>query len=129
MEKEFYKMEEAIHSPAPRTPLSLEVSYKRNYAREAAVGVIKNISLTGAFLEIDSTDVRANEKLNIVLTVAGRERKVAAHVVWISDSGCGVKFMPVNNRDIQIVDDLIYFAENERSESRYVMDSIFKKVS
>lgn len=122
-------MEDALHTPAPRTPLSLEVSYKRNYARETSVGVIKNISITGAFLEIDSSNVRANEKLNIILAVAGRERKVAASVVWTNDHGCGVKFLPHNNRDVQIVDDLIYFIESERTESREVMNSIFRRVS
>jgi hypothetical protein len=121
-------VENTTLTPAPRTPLLLEVSYKRSYARETSLGIIKNISLSGAFLEIDASKMRADEKLNIIFSVAGRERKVAGHVVWANSHGCGVKFTHHNNRDIQIVDDLIYFVENERSESRSVMDSIFKKV-
>lgn len=121
-------MEDTVNVPAPRTPLNLEVSFKRNYAREETIGILKNISITGAFLEFTGGDVRANEKLNLFFVVAGRERKIAAHVIWANSAGCGVKFMPTNNRDVQIVDDLIYFVENGRTEARSVMDSIFKKV-
>lgn len=121
-------MEEAVKVPAPRTPLNLEVSFKRNYAREETVGTLKNISITGAFLEFMGGDVRANEKINLFFVVAGRERKIAAHVIWTNSAGVGIKFMPTNNRDVQIVDDLIYFVENGRVEARSVMDSIFKKV-
>ena len=121
-------MEDTYNVPAPRTPLNLKVSFKRNYAREETVGTLKNISISGAFLEFAGGEVRANEKLNLVFVVAGRERKIAAHVIWANSVGCGIKFMPVNNRDVQIVDDLIYFVENSRDGRRSVMDSIFKKV-
>jgi hypothetical protein len=121
-------MDELTSNPAPRTPLSLEVSFKRNYAREESKGVLKNISVTGAFLEDTTTTFKLNEKLNLMFYVAGRERKVAASVIWINSSGCGVKFLPQNNRDVQIVDDLIYFVESGRSERRDVISSILKKV-
>ncbi|WP_246845205.1 PilZ domain-containing protein [Bdellovibrio sp. NC01] len=121
-------MEDTVKVPAPRTPLNLEVSFKRNYAREETIGTLKNISITGAFLEFSGGDVRTNEKLNLFFVVAGRERKIAAQVIWINSAGVGIKFMPTNNRDVQIVDDLIYFVENGRTEARSVMDSIFKKV-
>lgn len=51
-----------------------------------------------------------------------------ATVVWANSVGCGVKFMPVNNRDVQIVDDLIYFVEAQRTDRRDVLDKILKKV-
>ncbi len=121
-------MEDTLKVPAPRTPLNLEVSFKRNYARDETKGTLKNISISGAFLEFSGGDVRANEKLNLLFIVAGRERKVAAHVIWTNSLGCGVKFMPQNNRDVQIVDDLIYFVENDRSGRRSIMDTILKKV-
>lgn len=121
-------MEDTLKVPAPRTPLNLEVSFKRNYAREETKGTLKNISITGAFLEFSGGNVRANEKLNLIFIVAGRERKVAAHVIWANSAGVGVKFMPQNNRDVQIVDDLIYFVENDRSGRRSIMDTILKKV-
>jgi urease beta subunit len=121
-------VEDTVTVPAPRTPLNLEVSFKRNYAREETKGTLKNISISGAFLEFEGGEIRANEKLNLVFVVAGRERKVAAHVIWKNSAGCGVKFMPTNNRDVQIIDDLIYFVENNRTETRSLMDTIFKKV-
>jgi len=121
-------VDNTVNLPAPRTPLQLEVSFKKNYAREETKGVLRNISLTGAFLEFTGGNVRANEKLNLVFQVAGRERKVAAYVIWTNSVGCGLKFQPSNNRDVQIVDDLIYFVENHREDRRSVIDSIFKKV-
>lgn len=121
-------MEDTINVPAPRTPLNLEVSFKRSYAREETRGTLKNISISGAFLEFVGTGIRASEKIHLKFNVAGRERKVAASVIWTNSNGVGVKFLPLNNRDIQIVDDLIYFIENDRSDRRDVMSNIFKKV-
>lgn len=115
--------------PAPRTPLYLEVSFKKNYAREEVKGLLRNISLTGAFLEFGGENFRANEKLHLRFVVSGRERKIAAHVIWSNSAGCGLKFLPTNNRDVQIVDDLIYFVENNRHDRRDVLDKIFKKVA
>jgi hypothetical protein len=115
--------------PAPRTPLYLEVGFKRNYAREEVKGTLKNISLSGAFLEFHGEGFRANEKLHLRFVVGGRERKIAANVIWCNSLGCGIKFAPTNNRDVQIVDDLIYFVENNRDGRRDVLDKIFKKVS
>ncbi len=117
-----------MKNPAPRTPLDMEVSFKKNYAREEVRGRLRNISLSGAFLEISSDLCRANEKLQLKFVVEGRERKIAAHVIWVNSNGCGVKFMPTNNRDVQIVDDLIYFVENSRESRRGVIDQIFKRV-
>ena len=121
-------MEETAKVPAPRTPLDMEVSFKKNYAREETKGRLRNISLSGAFLETIGESFRANEKIQLRFVVEGRERKVAAFVIWANSLGCGVKFMPTNNRDVQIVDDLIYYVENSRSTRRTVVDQIFKKV-
>lgn len=115
--------------PAPRTALYLEVGFKKNYAREETKGILKNISLSGAFLEVRGEGFRANEKLHLRFVVGGRERTIAACVIWCNSHGCGVKFAPTNNRDVQIVDDLIYFVENSREGRRSVLDKIFKKVS
>lgn len=114
--------------PAPRTALHLEVSFRKSYAREATKGTLKNISLSGAFLEVPQ-ELKLHEKVQLTFEVSGRIRKVAAEVIWTNASGGGVKFIPANNRDVQIVDDLIYYVENSREETRSVLDNIFKKVS
>jgi len=118
-------------SPAPRIPLQMDVEFRRSYARSGEKGRLKNISLTGAFLELSDAERRLlpEDKVMITLLVSGRERRIPAYVIWKSDFGCGVKFQPSNNRDVQIVDDLMYFVENSRSSQREVLDSIFKKVS
>jgi hypothetical protein len=120
---------ETNKQPAPRTPLSLEVGFKKNYARDESKGILKNISLSGAFLDFRGEKFRAGEKIHLRFVVSGRERKIASTVVWCNSMGCGVKFSPANNRDVQIVDDLIYFVENNRDGRRDVLDKIFKKVA
>ncbi len=123
---------ENVSSPAPRMPLQLEIEFRRSYARRGEKGRLKNISLTGAFLELETALPRKlspQDKVLITLFVSGRARQISAHVIWNSDSGCGLKFLPTNNRDVQIVDDLMYFVENSRDSQREVLDSIFKKVA
>lgn len=123
---------ENVSSPAPRIPLQMEIEFRRSYARRGEKGRLKNISLTGAFLEIEGQIPRKlspQDKLLITLFVSGRARQISAHVIWHSDTGCGLKFLPTNNRDVQIVDDLMYFVENSRDSQREVLDSIFKKVA
>lgn len=114
---------------APRTPLHLDVSFRRSYARDDSHGTLKNISLSGAFLEISNHDLRVDEKINLTFVVASRERKITAQIVWKNSLGAGVRFMPQNSRDVQIVDDLIYYVETKRMGHRGILDGILKKVS
>ncbi len=120
-----------ITSPSPRIPLQMEIEFRRSYARRGEKGRLKNISLTGAFLELEKIDraLSPQDKVVITLFVGGRARQIGAHVIWNSTSGCGLRFQPSNNRDVQIVDDLMYFVENSRESQRQVLDSIFKKVA
>ncbi|MCB0356573.1 MAG: PilZ domain-containing protein [Bdellovibrionales bacterium] len=117
------------NEPAARVPLYMNVEFRRSYARQAERGKLKNISLTGAFLETQDLDFVPNDKIVLTLNVSGRERKLTAHVIWKGDNGCGLAFRPVNNRDVQIVDDLMYFVENKRETRRNVLSDIFRKVS
>lgn len=120
---------QAEANPAPRTPLNIAVEFRKSYAREVSGGSLKNISLSGAFLSHRESSLRAGEKLNLTFQVSGRERQVQAVVIWSNSVGSGVKFMPQNNRDTQIVDDLIYFVESKRTGTRNILDQIFKKVA
>ncbi|MCB0384335.1 MAG: PilZ domain-containing protein [Bdellovibrionales bacterium] len=115
--------------PAPRLPLSMDVEYRRSYARNSDRGKLRNISLTGAFLETDVLGLGTNDKLMVTFIVSGRKRNVTATVVWKNENGCGVRFHPTNNRDVQIVDDLMYFVESKRETRKDVLDSIFRRVS
>lgn len=118
-----------MNKPAPRIKLSLDIQFKRNYARSKSTGVLKNISVSGAFLEFSKAeDLRKNDKLQISFEVAGRNRKVPATIVWTNSSGVGLKFEHQSNRDMQIVDDLIYFVEASNSEKSEAIQSIFKAV-
>ena len=116
-------------SPAPRTPLNITVEFRKSYGRDDVNGTLKNISLTGAFLAHTGGALRAGEKLHMHFTVAGRQRDIHAAVIWSNSYGSGIKFLPQNNRDVQIVDDLIYFVESKRSGTRDILDKIFKKVA
>lgn len=114
---------------APRTPLCLDVSYRKNYGRTDLSGTLKNISLTGAFLEIGHENLEISEKICMTFIVGDRERKISAQIIWKNALGAGIKFLPVNNRDVQIIDDLIYYVESKRLGHRGILDGILKKVS
>ncbi len=116
-------------APAPRLPLQMEVRYRKSYARQPEQGTLKNISMTGAFIETDTSQIGPEDKLVINLVVSGRRRKMTATVIWKNSLGCGILFQPFNNRDVQLVDDLIYFVENHRESKKGVLDDIFKRVS
>jgi len=116
-------------APAPRTPLNIDVEFRKSYAREEASAVLKNISITGAFLFHSSEALKAGEKLSLKFMVSGRERNVPAQVIWSNTVGSGIKFLPMNNRDVQIVDDLIYYVEAQRTDTREILNDIFKKVA
>jgi hypothetical protein len=115
-------------NPASRIPLHLDVGYKKNYGRSQDAASLKNISITGAFLEHNNDKLSAQEKISITFEVGGRERIVQATVVWSNKFGSGVKFLPTNNRDVQIVDDLIYYVEEQRTTRRSILQKIFKQV-
>lgn len=118
------------NKPAKRLSLQQSISYKKNYARSSDFGTLKNISITGAFLNMENSEhLHIDEKLTLTFSVSGRKRQVSANVVWKSKQGCGLKFKPSNNQDIQIIDDLIYFVESKKENTKSVLDNIFNKVS
>ena len=90
---------------------------------------MKNISLTGGFLAQTAETLPNGDKLSLTFSVSGRERIIQAVVVWTNQHGSGVKFLPQNNRDVQIIDDLIYFVESKRTDTRGILDQIFKRVA
>jgi hypothetical protein len=118
-----------MSQPSPRIPLKLDVEYRRSYARSPDIARLLNISLTGAFLEHTGHDLKERDKVLIEFNVGGRVRKINACIIWANTLGCGVRFIPHNNRDVQIVDDLMYFVESKRETRRDVLDDIFKKVA
>lgn len=121
---------EETKSPAPRTNLNVTVEFRRNYARDEAMGSLMNISMTGAFIKHkDGVELRANDKVHCKFNVSGRIREIDALVVWTNRFGAGIKFLHQNNQDSQIVDDLIYFVEEKKTGSRSILEDIFKKVA
>ncbi len=116
-------------SVSPRTSLHIEVEYRKSYGRENATGILKNISLSGANLKQQSEPLRTGEKLVLTFKVSGRERSIHAEVIWTNSKGSGIKFMPQNNRDTQIIDDLIYFVQSKKSGQKEILEKIFSKVA
>lgn len=113
----------------PRTQLNLPVDFKRPYGRKRISGIIKNISLSGAFLGIKDLDILEGERITVMLNVGNRERPLESKVVWKNEFGCGVEFEHQNNRDVQIIDDLLYFIESKRNTTKSVFNTILLKVS
>lgn len=116
-------------SPSPRFPVELDIEFRKSYGRDHVGGTLKNISISGAFLENSHPDVEIGDKLLLTLNVSGRERTLNAAIVWKNQRGCGLKFSSFSNKDLQIVDDLIYFLESKREKRKDVLENIFKKVS
>jgi len=119
----------SLEKPAPRLPLVLSIEFRKNYSRKMDEGKLKNISLSGAFLAHSSTEIITNDKINICFKVSGRERILQATVIWKNNAGAGLKFHPDNNRDVQIVDDLMYFIRGRREKNRSIFDSILGEIS
>ena len=112
--------------PAPRLPLQMQIEYRKSYGRQNTKGVLKNISLSGAFLETETMELAPSDKVVIEFVVSDRRRKMACTIVWKNSRGCGVQFQPFNKRDTQIVDDLMYFVQNNRETRRNLLEDIFK---
>lgn len=115
--------------PSPRIPLQMQVEYRKSYGRQNVKGTLKNISLTGAFLETETIELAPEDKVVLEIVVSERRRKMAATIIWKSATGCGVMFQPFNKRDVQIVDDLMYFVQNRREFRKNILDDIFKKAA
>lgn len=116
--------------PAPRLPLEMNIEFRKSYARQVDKGILKNISLSGAFLETEQIELLAPmDKVILTFLVSGRRRNVNATIVWKNGLGCGIQFQPFNNRDVQIVDDLMYFVESKRESRKSVLDDILKRVA
>ena len=109
----------------------MKVEYRRPYGRSCHNGFLMNISLTGAFLKTEDSDHDTSVKDKVLLTfiVSGRTRRIQAEVIWTNNEGCGVKLIPSNNRDIQIIDDLMYFVKNQKNSQRNLLKNIFEKVA
>jgi hypothetical protein len=122
-------IEQDANVPAPRIPLKIQVDFRRSYSRGSEKGLLRNISMTGAFLQHERIQLQPHDKLAITFNVAGRVRKIAAQVIWSNDRGCGIKFLPINNQDTQIVDDLIGVVQETRASKRMLLDDIFKRVA
>lgn len=114
--------------PAKRFPVELAFDYKRNYARQTSKAEVRNISLTGALIKTEQP-LKPSEKINVYLSLSGRVRKVAARVVWVNERGAGLQFQPFNNRDVQIVDDIIYYATEKTSSTKNLLETILNKVA
>ena len=117
-----------LEKPAKRHRVELKFEFKRSYARQPAQAEVKNLSLTGALIKIDQP-LRPAEKISVFLAISGRTRKVNAEVIWAGDGVSGIKFLPFNNRDLQIVDDIIYYATEKSHSTKELLDTILNKVA
>ena len=114
---------------ARRIPLSLGIRYRKNYSRRIDKGTLKNISLSGAFIEDPNSQLKEQEKINLTFELGGRTRNIAATIVWTSPDGAGINFLHTNNQDEQLIDDLMFYVEEKTDNRKVILDEIFKKVA
>ena len=111
-----------------RRRLQHSIQLRRNYGRKQEDAYLLNISKTGAYIRYPKHGFNINEKLHLDLKVKDRQRPVAASVVWVHPLGVGLRFLPVNGQDEQIVDDFIYFVDLEKKKSKNILENIFHQI-
>ena len=116
---------------------NLNVEYKKKYARHFKKGTLKDMSHSEAYLiiknegftqknkEQDSLNIK--DEISIILKLEQRERTLQASVISNDTYGVKIKFHFYNNREYQIVDDLIYFIEKSKEKRRQSLDFIFSQ--
>jgi PilZ domain-containing protein len=62
-----------------------------NSRGEAAMGVVRNVSAGGAFIEID-LQLSPGELMTVAFELLGQPFKLQAEVVHVMEAGCGVRF-------------------------------------
>ena len=107
----------------------LNVEYKKKYARHSKMGTLKNISNSEAYLltKDDSFFLNIKDEVSILFRLGERKRIVQASVISKDNHGIKIKFQFYNNKEYQIVDDLIYFIEKSKEERRQSLDFIFSQ--
>ena len=108
---------------------NLDVEYKKKYARHFKVGRLRDISNSEAYLltKDDKTPFNLKDEISITLKLGQRKRTLQASVIASDTSGVKIKFHFYNNREYQIVDDMIYFIEKSKEERRQSLDFIFNQ--
>ncbi len=117
------------NAPAKRIKLNLQVDLRKSYWRKSKKVNFLNISQTGAYMQIPDMPVQINEKISLKLNVGSRTRKIEARVVWTNEFGAGICFLFKSNRDMQLIDDLMYFVEAGRKDQIQVLSDILKNVA
>ena len=114
--------------PARRVPLALTVSFRKSYSRQNGMGHFKNLSSTGAFLE-HQIELCPQEKVHLEINTGGNLRQIAAEVIWSNSGGSGLRFLPQNERDKVIINDLLEMIDQNRDDHHQIMNMIFNRVA
>lgn len=122
------KAEYKSQPPAPRTVFNLEVQFRKSYARAISNGRLRNISLTGAYLECTEF-FHLQERFQFHFFIGGQLHFVAAETVWRSSNGYGVKFITIKKRDTRVIEDVVQIAESMRYGKQQLLSNILKSAS
>lgn len=121
-------MEQTTITPAKRTYVGQEITFKLAYSRTTSKGLLKNISSTGAFIQSEGLVAKLG-KIVVTLIGYGNERDIAAEIVWTNEQGYGIKFIPRNKRDLRIIEDLVECSEKLKSERLNCLPKVFGAIS
>ena len=108
---------------------NLNVEYKKKYARHFKMGNLRDINNSEAYLltNDDKTSLNLKDEISIFLKLGERKRTIQASVILKDTHGIKIKFHFYNNKEYQIVDDLIYFIEKSKEKRRQSLDFIFNQ--
>ncbi len=74
--------------------------------------LLRNISLDGAFVEVNGFDIAVGTDVDLVLKVrSGQKRshcRLSANIVRVEKGGVAIKFHDLDNRSYQVLFDIVY---------------------
>ena len=98
---------------APRFKVDYSIALKKLFSNNQDMVKIKNISMSGAFIEMTTEEFNTRELVGLNFVVNDRERVVQARIVWKSKEGLGVQFIPQTFQDQVIINDLIFLLRHK----------------
>ena len=74
--------------------------------------LLRNMSLDGAFVEVNGFDIAVGTDVDLVLKVrSGQKRnhcRLSANIVRVEKGGVAIKFHDLDNRSYQVLFDIVY---------------------
>ncbi len=106
--------------------VNTKILFRPSYARKNYEGMLKHISPEGAFIETNLP--KSTKKLSITLSVANYQRKIDAEIMEHGPKGLNIKFTSLGNKDIQMIDDFMFFEKHNKKSKKNLLHYLLQKL-